>query len=41
MLLSGFVRADESGVRAFEAADMIRLIRETMEGLVTPLRDAA
>jgi hypothetical protein len=37
--VSGPVRADESGVRAFEAADMIRLIRETMEGLVTPLRE--
>jgi len=37
--VTGHVRADKSGVRAFEAADMIRLIRETMEGLVTPLRE--
>ena len=36
---SGFVRADENGVRAFEPADMIRLIRETMESLLTPLRE--
>ena len=37
--MTGFVRADESGVRAFEVADIIRLIRETMEGLVAPLRE--
>jgi hypothetical protein len=37
--VTALVRADESGIRAFEAADMIRLIRETMEGLVTPLRE--
>jgi hypothetical protein len=37
--LTSFVRADDSDVRAFEAADVILLIRETMEGLVTPLRE--
>jgi hypothetical protein len=37
--MSGLDRLDESGVRAFEAADLIRILRETMEGLVTPLRD--
>lgn len=37
--MSGLDRLDESGVRAFEAANLIRILRETMEGLVTPLRE--
>jgi hypothetical protein len=37
--VTGLNRPDESSVRAFEAVDMIRIIRETMEGLVAPLRE--
>jgi len=37
--VAGLRRPDESGVRALEATDMIRPLRETIEGLVTPWRD--
>ena len=37
--VTGLIRPDNSSVRASEPPDMIRLIREIMEGLVTPLRE--
>jgi hypothetical protein len=37
--VSGLDRADEPGDRAFENADLIRIFRDTVEGLVTPLRE--
>ena len=35
----GVVRPGESSVRAYEAADMLRVIRETVDGLAAPLRE--
>jgi hypothetical protein len=37
--VSGPDRADEDGVRAFEAVDIIRMMREAMEAAIAPLHE--